>query len=185
MKKIFILIIVINCFNSCKNENTEALKHSVIDISLNEIDNNNINDLVIGEMVKDFEILDRNGANVQLSQLYKKNKLLLLDFWSSKCIPCRKENPNLINLYQQYHSKGLEIVSVSVDDDKKNWLNAIEQDKLSWIQICDFKSWGGDIPKQFNINETPTSFLINQEGVIVDINLKGEALQLKLKTEFN
>ncbi len=187
MKKIPIFIVIILVFSACKNENKNVVKNDNygIEEGVNEKNANNSNLLVLGQTIHDFTTIDKNGKNIQLSKLYKKNKLVLLNFWSSRCIPCRKENPNLVNLYQQYHSKGFEIVSVSVDEDKKNWMNAIEQDKLSWIQICDFNSWSGVIPKQFNITETPTMFLINQEGSIVDINLKGEALQAKLKTTFN
>ncbi len=187
MKRITIFIVSILVFSACKNENENVVKNSNYDIEegVNEQFPNNSYLLVLGETIKDFTTIDKNGKNIQLSQLYKKNKLVLLDFWSSRCIPCRKENTNLVNLYQQYHSKGFEIVSVSIDEDKKNWIKAIEQDKLSWNQICDFNSWSGVIPKQFNITETPTMFLINPEGSIVDINLKGEALQAKLKTTFN
>lgn len=176
-----------NDINFCKNIYTtidKTTKQSHYGLAIEKVINNT-NQLIVGGTIKDFTAVDKNGNNIQLSLLFKRNKLLLLDFWSSRCIPCRKQNPNLVNLYQQYHSKGFEIVGVSVDEDKKNWTNAIEQDKLSWIQICDLKSWEGAIPKQFDITETPTTFLINQKGTIVDINLKGEALQTKLKTVFN
>lgn len=185
MKKIFIFILLISTFNACKNKNSEVIKDNVIDVSLYEKNINSYYVWMIGETVKDFTTLDRNRKSIQLSQVYKNNKLVLLEFWSSKCIPCRKENPNLVNLYQQYQSKGFEIISVSVDDNKQNWIKAIEQDKLSWIQICDLKAWNGAIPRQFNITETPTLFLIDKSGVIVDVNLKGESLQSKMKAIFN
>ncbi len=187
MKRIFILILTISVFNACKNKNADVLKedNDVIEGVINEKIINNTDPFAVGKTIIDFTTVDKNGKKIQLSQLYKKNKLVVLDFWSSRCIPCRKENPNLVSLYQQYHSKGFEIVSISVDDDEQNWKNAIEQDGLTWLQICDFKSWKGPLPKQFNITETPTTFLINQEGTIVGINLKGEALITKSKTTFN
>jgi thiol-disulfide isomerase/thioredoxin len=186
MKKTIIFILIIAFFTNCKSNKTDSnVNDKVPESVINENLFINTSPVVLGGTIEDFMATEKNGKTIQLSHLYKKNKFLLLDFWSSRCIPCRKENPNLVNLYQQYHSKGFEIVSVSVDDDKQMWLNAIEQDKLSWIQICDLNSWSGAIPKQFNIIETPTCFLINQEGTVVDINLKGEALQSKLKREFN
>ncbi len=174
----------INFFKNVYSIVDKSVQQSNYGITIEKLINSS-NDLSVGNTVKDFITVDKEGKTIQLSSVYKKNKIVLLEFWSSRCVPCRKENPNLLNLFHQYHSKGLEIVGVSVDDNRENWIKAIDQDQLPWIQICDLKAWNGAIPKQYNITETPTLFLIDNKGTILDINLKGEALQLKLKTIFN
>ena len=146
---------------------------------------NNEGDIDVGGVIKNFVAFEMNGKQIELAEEFKKNKLLLLEFWSSRCVPCRKENPNLVNLYQQYHSKGFDIIAISVDDDEQNWKKAIEQDQLAWTQICDFESWNGPIPKRYQVTETPTNFLINAQGKIVAKNIKGEMLKQSLQKAFN
>lgn len=84
----------------------------------------------IGEILPDFSMDDTLGNPVQLSRF--RGKYVLIEFWASWCAPCRKENPNLVKAYQAYQPKGFEILSVSLDDEKKHWLEAIKDDKLEW-----------------------------------------------------
>ncbi|MBS4044030.1 MAG: AhpC/TSA family protein [Chitinophagaceae bacterium] len=142
-------------------------------------------DIELGGIIKNFTAIDINGANIEFAERYKKSKLMLLEFWSSRCVPCRKENPNLVSLYKQYHSKGFDIISISVDDNEDNWKKAIEQDKLTWTQICDFNAWNGFLPKRYQITETPSNFLVDATGKIIAKNIKGDELANHLKSTFN
>src|SRR5690606_1230331 len=94
----------------------------------------------VGDKFIDFQMKDTSGKLKKLSDF--KGKIVLLEFWASWCGPCRKENPNLVKTYEKYHPKGFEVFAVSQDINKTNWLNAIQKDKLPWIQVSDLK--GGE-----------------------------------------
>lgn len=127
----------------------------------------------------DFAITDTAGNLVKLSSL--RGKYVLVDFWASWCAPCRKENPNVVKAYQQFHDKGFEIVGVSLDTKKDAWMKAIEKDRLTWNHVSDLKGWESDIVKEYGIKVVPTSFLLDKEGKVIANNLREEALHKKLK----
>lgn len=121
------------------------------------------------------------GEKIALSSL--QGKLVLVDFWASWCTPCRKENPELVKLYNKYrdtefvNGSGFEIYSVSLDRNKKAWLNAIEQDKLSWpAQVSDLVGARTQSALDYGIQVIPASFLLDKNGVIIGVNLRGEKL---------
>lgn len=126
----------------------------------------------------DFTVPDRNGKPLKLSGL--RGKVVLVDFWASWCGPCRKENPNLVKAYAKYHDKGFEIVGISLDDKKENWLKAIEADKLTWLHASDLKGWKSDLAAEYGIRSIPTSFLVDGSGKIIAKDLRGEQLDKKL-----
>ncbi len=111
-----------------------------------------------------------------------KGKYTLLDFWASWCAPCREENPTLIKAYNIYQSKGFEIVNVSIDTDELKWQKAIKEDEIGkWQHLIDTTGWKSEILKEYHINSIPANFLIDQEGKIIAMNLRGEALLKKLE----
>lgn len=126
----------------------------------------------------DFTVPDRDGKPVKLSAL--KGKVVLVDFWASWCGPCRKENPNLVKAYAKYHDKGFEIVGISLDDKKENWLKAIDADQLTWLHASDLKGWKSDLAAEYGIRSIPTSFLVDASGKIIAKDLRGEQLDKKL-----
>src|SRR5690606_5652965 len=133
----------------------------------------------VGEQFADFEMTDLNGNPLRLSNI--KGKIILLEFWSSWCGPCRKENPNLVKTYEKFQPKGFEIFAVSLDEDKDSWLKAIEKDNLNWKHVSDLKGNSNEASLIYGINGIPDNFLIAENGEIIGRDLRGEALNEKLK----
>jgi thiol-disulfide isomerase/thioredoxin len=108
-------------------------------------------------------------------------RVTLIDFWASWCQPCRQENPNVVALYKAFHSKGLNIISVSLDEDAVSWKEAIVKDKLTWTQVSNLKEMKDPIALQYGITQIPTTFLLDAKGKIVAIDLRGVNLNTKIK----
>ncbi|MDN5288119.1 MAG: AhpC/TSA family protein [Mucilaginibacter sp.] len=138
----------------------------------------------IGKMAPDFEQPDTIGKMIKLSDF--KGKYVLLDFWASWCVPCREENPNLVKAYAQYKDKGFTVLSVSLDQPGKKaaWLNAIHHDQLTWTQVSDLKFWNNAAAKLYGIQAIPQNFLLDKDGKIIAVNIKGEELDKKLQEIF-
>ncbi len=133
----------------------------------------------IGDVAPDFSLNDPEGKQVALSSL--RGKYVLLDFWASWCGPCRKENPNVVRLYEQYKGKNFEIYGVSLDRDKEAWIKAIKDDNLTWVHGSDLKYWSSDVAVQYGVNGIPATYLLDQEGRVIAKNLRGAALEKKLE----
>ncbi|WP_431295085.1 redoxin domain-containing protein [Pedobacter sp. P26] len=101
------------------------------------------------------------GKPVSLASL--KGKVVLVEFWASWCSPCRAENPNLVKQYQTYKDKGFEIISVSLDNVKERWLEAIEKDGLDWIHVSDLKGWNNEVGRLYGVRAVPASFLVDAQ----------------------
>ena len=109
-----------------------------------------------------------------------KGKVKVIDFWASWCGPCRGENPNVVKMYEKFHPKGLEILSVSLDEDKEAWLKAIEDDKLTWNHVSDLKGWENAAAQLYCVNGIPHLVVLDENNVIVAKDLRGEELQNKV-----
>ena len=126
-----------------------------------------------------FSLPDTVGNIVHLADF--KNKVLLIDFWASWCPPCRAQNPDLIALYKTFHSKGFEIIGISLDDDKNAWQKAITKDGLNWPQLSDLRAFENAVAKQYNIGSIPQNIIVDQRGLIVGKNVKIGQLKTMLQ----
>jgi thiol-disulfide isomerase/thioredoxin len=139
--------------------------------------------LSIGSIAPDLTYKNPNGELMSLSDL--KGKVVLLDFWASWCAPCRKDNPNVVRIYNEYKDKGFEVFSVSLDKDGKQWVQAIQADGLAWpAHISDLNGWKSAPAKTYGIKSIPSTFLLGKDGKIIAKNLRGRDLEEKIKSLF-
>jgi peroxiredoxin len=136
----------------------------------------------IGSEAPDFIQPDTTGKLISLSSM--KGKYVLIDFWASWCSPCRAENPFLLKAYARFKDKGFTILSVSLDGNRKAWLNAVKQDNLMWAQVGDLKAEANEVAKLYAIKAIPANFLIDPQGKIVAKNLRGNQLEKQLEKLF-
>ncbi|AEE50468.1 peroxiredoxin family protein [Haliscomenobacter hydrossis] len=138
--------------------------------------------LMTGAVAPDFAQATPEGKDMKLSDL--RGKYVLIDFWASWCGPCRRENPNVVRMYDQYKGKGFDILSVSLDNSRDKWLQAIEQDKLAWKHVSDLKGWSNEVAQMYEVQGIPKTFLIDPQGKIIATDLRGPSLEAKLAEIF-
>lgn len=106
-------------------------------------------------------------------------KVTIVDFWAAWCKPCRAENPNVVKVYNKYKDQGLSILGVSLDRSEEAWKKAIEEDGLTWNHVSNVQYFD-EIAALYNVNAIPATFILDENGVIVAKNLRGEALEEKI-----
>lgn len=177
MKKAILLfsaLLVLIFSQSFNWKNSSEIKPGQIRVGLN-----------IGDQAPEIAMAGVDGKTMKLSSL--RGKMVLIDFWASWCGPCRRENPVVVAAYEKYSKaefksgKGFEIFSVSFDQDKKAWLKAITDDKLTWkYHVSDLKGWKCAAGVLYNVESIPQNVLIDEKGIIVAKNLRGNALSMEL-----
>ena len=123
-----------------------------------------------------------DGTPLALSSL--RGKYVLIDFWASWCGPCRQENPEVVRLYNRYKDKGFEIYGVSLDESKEQWRSAIQKDGLPWRHVSDLKGAAGVAIQLYDVQTIPKTVLLDKEGKIIALDLRGGALAEKLRALF-
>ena len=168
---------------SCRNESPETDRGYVMPPEIEQLPVGT----TLGLRAPDIALPGLDGEIMRLSSL--RGKLVLVDFWAAWCNPCRRENPELVKLYNKYHDAsftkgaGFEIYSVSLDRNEKAWKQAVEQDKLNWpYQVGDLKGARTQPAQDYNVEMIPSSFLLDQHGVVIATNLRSEALEEKLES---
>lgn len=138
----------------------------------------------VGQRFTDLEMLDTDGNSHKLSEYVGNGHWLFVDMWASWCGPCRAEMPHVVAAYEKYHKKGLEMVSISLDNQKENWVKAITALNMPWTHLSDLKGWQSIVCDVYKVWAIPDNLLINPQGEIVARNLRGETLHEKLKEIF-
>ncbi len=141
--------------------------------------------LWVGKTAPEISLPDTEGKNVKLSSF--RGKYVLVDFWASWCGPCRRENPNVVQAFNQFKNKNFTILGVSLDrpGQKENWIKAIKEDNLTWTHISDLKFWQSEVVPVYQVGSIPFNVLVDPDGKVVAENLRGNALEQKLHELFN
>ncbi len=132
----------------------------------------------IGQIAPNFTITTPEGESISLYDITGKVKLI--DFWASWCGPCRGENPHVVEIYKEYHPKGLEIFGVSLDNNKEAWVKAIADDGLVWKHGSDLKGWQSAPAQLYSVSGIPHTVLLDENNKIIAKNLRGDELKQKI-----
>ena len=151
---------------------------------------NDFNDLIervkalkVGGKLPDISLPDESGQNHNLYSML--GKITLVDFWAAWCRPCRAENPNVVNTYNQFKGSGFDVIGISLDKNKDQWQAAIAQDNLTWSHLSDLQQWNSVACKVYNINGIPANFLVDENGTILARNLRGPDLPKRVEELLN
>jgi thiol-disulfide isomerase/thioredoxin len=132
------------------------------------------------KVFKDFQMKAADGSMFQLSSLNNK-KLILIDFWSSDCAPCRRKHLELVDIYNKYSSKGLEIVSVSLDYNDNEWRKAMLKDKMTWVSVSELKGWKTSLAEDYFVNSIPFSLWLDKDRKVIKNDMTEKEIDDYLK----
>ena len=128
------------------------------------------------------ELPDTGGKMISLSSL--RGKYVLVSFWSTASQECLNELPLLRSIYSAYKSKGLEIYQVSLDNDEQRWKNVVRFEEIPWISVRELDPSRPAFARMMNVNSVPSNLLYDPEGNIINSNLFGRNLQIRMDQLF-
>ena len=137
--------------------------------------------LAPGKEFPDFVAKSLDGEDVSLAQFQLQGNVVLVDFWATWCPPCVAEVPHLKAVYEKYHDKGFEIVSISLDKSENALRDFIKRHSIPWTQIFDGKGWESPLAATYGVDMIPTMYLLSVDGKIVGSNLRGMVLEEQLE----
>ena len=175
-----VILLLISCLVSCGRSTNDRQEVMNEEPDADQVQNDQR--LEIGSNAPDFSLPNTEGKVIHLSDF--RGKYLFLDFWASWCLPCRKENPAFVKIYEQFRSQNFEMLGISFDKKKDNWIKAIASDELKWPQVSDLKYFDSDMIELYNIVNVPTTILLDPEGKIIGMNLHAQELEKLLEELF-
>jgi peroxiredoxin len=164
------------------NRLTPRVKASYPGRRLGEIVNG-LKSVNVGGIAPEIDLPTPDGGSIKLSSL--RGKYVLVDFWASWCGPCIAEVPNVKEVYDKYHDKGFEILGVSLDDKADRWTDAIRRHDLNWHHVSSLNGWKCPVAVRYNVTSIPRTLLLDKEGCVIAINLRGEELGQRVASLFN
>lgn len=135
--------------------------------------------LKVGSVFPDFNVTSLDGKPLSVASL--KGKVVLIDFWATWCGPCRGELPNVVAAYKKYHTKGFDIIGISLDQDRDKLTSFIQSNNMTWPQFFDGKGWNNQLAVKYGVESIPATVLIDGQGNIIARDLRGEALEAALE----
>jgi peroxiredoxin len=139
---------------------------------------NGIKPLTKGKIAPELLIKNTNNKIIPLSST--RGKITLVEFWESSCHGCELNHPNLVRLYKKYRKAGFEIYGVALDDDLKKWKEGIKRDNLNWINVSELKGFTTSFQFTYDVKYTPQNYLLDEYGMVIGKDLKGEDLEYKI-----
>lgn len=128
------------------------------------------------ELIISFTQPDMSGRNISVTDEFAKHKITIIDFWASWCGPCRQEMPHLVTTYNKYKDKGLGIIGVSLDEDKAQWIDAVNSMNMTWLQLSDLQGWHNSVAKMYGIQAIPFTIVVDDKGKVIAAGLRGTDL---------
>lgn len=156
----------------------KKVTETIASLKKQEADAKKVTPATSAGVAPNFEGKSPEGKTISLKE--SMGKVTIIDFWASWCNPCRQENPSVVAMYNELHSKGLNIIGVSLDENLDKWKKAIADDKITWNQVSNLKGWKDPIAVQYNITQIPATIILDANGTIVAKDLRGEELKAKV-----
>lgn len=169
---IFLSVLILSGCNSQRNRTTDG------HIAFNSLRQDEMSDSIDNIPVISFTMDDINGKPVSIKDEISKYKITIIDFWASWCGPCRQEMPVIVDIHNKFEKAGLCIIGVSLDEDKKQWKDAVNKMNMKWLQLSDLQGWNNSAAQMYGIQSIPFTIIVDNKGHVLASGLRGEELKI-------